>query len=134
MDELLKTDTGRSPIQQPNLAARMTNEIGEKAGQARDAAADLGRKTVERIDAQRTPAAETLDHTASALHRRADSAVGVVQATADTLHATAEYVRQHDIRTMLKDVEGLVRRYPGPALAVAAAAGFLVARVARTRM
>ena len=34
---------------------------------------------------------------------------------------------------MAKDVEELVRRYPGPALAIAAAVGFMTARVIRTR-
>ena len=34
---------------------------------------------------------------------------------------------------MAKDVKDLVRRYPGPALAVAAAVGFFAARAMRPR-
>lgn len=110
-------------------AARMKEQVG----QAKDAAADFGRKTVETIDAQRGPAAQTLDHTASALHQHADKVAGLAHATADKLHATADYVRTQDAKAMATDVADLVRRYPGPALAVAAAFGFMVARVVQTR-
>ena len=96
-------------------------------------AVDFGRKTVENIDAQRRPAASTLDHTASALHQQADKVAGVAHATADRLHATADYVRTQDMKSMANDAVDLVRRYPGPALAAAAAVGFLVARVVRPR-
>ena len=105
----------------------------EKAVQAKDAVADFGRKTVDNIDAQRGPAAATLDHTASALHQQADRVAGVAHATADKLHATADYVRTKDMKSMADDVVDLVRRYPGPALAAAAAVGFFVARAVRPR-
>jgi hypothetical protein len=133
MDEHIKTDLARQSGQRSGMAANMAEQVGEKVGQATNAVRDYGRKTVESIDAHRAPAAETLDHAASALHRGAASAVGAVQSTADTLHTTAEYVRRHDAQAMLKDVGALVRRYPGAALSVAAVAGFPVARVFRTR-
>ena len=103
------------------------------ARDASSAVADFGRKTVDSIDAQRGPAAATLDHTASALHQQVDRVAGVAHATADRLQATADYVRTRDMKSMADDVVDLVRRYPGPALAAAAAVGFLVARVVRTR-
>ena len=112
---------------------RMKDLVGDKAEQAKDAVSDFGRKTVESIDAQRGPAAVTLDQTASVLHRQADKVAGAAHATADTLQATAQYVRENDLKAMAKDVEDLVRRYPGPALAVAAVVGFVVARVVRTQ-
>jgi ElaB/YqjD/DUF883 family membrane-anchored ribosome-binding protein len=114
-------------------ATGMKEQFGEKAAQAKDAVTDFGRRTVETIDAQRGPAAVTLDQTASALHQQADKVAGVAHATADKLQATADYVRRNDMKAMAKDVEDLVRRYPGQALAAAAAVGFLVARVMRTR-
>jgi len=107
--------------------------IGERAAQAKDAVVDFGRKTVENIDAQRAPAAGTLDQTASVLHEQGERVAGAARATADRLHATADYVRKQDVKAMARDVEDLVRRYPGPALAIAAAVGFMTARVLRTR-
>jgi ElaB/YqjD/DUF883 family membrane-anchored ribosome-binding protein len=112
-------------------AARIREQVGEKAVQAKDAVIDFGRKTVDNLDAQRGPAAGTLDSTASVLHEQAERVAGAARATADKLHATADYVRNQDIKAMAKDVEDLVRRYPGPALAIAAAVGFMTARVLR---
>jgi ElaB/YqjD/DUF883 family membrane-anchored ribosome-binding protein len=43
-----------------------------------------------------------------------------------SLQTTPDYVRENDVKAMAKDVEDLVRRYPGPALGIAAAVGFLV--------
>jgi ElaB/YqjD/DUF883 family membrane-anchored ribosome-binding protein len=114
-------------------AAKLAEQVGEKAGQAKEAVADFGRKAVESIDARRAPAAVTLDRMASALHQQTDKVAGVAHATADKLQATADYVRKQDMKAMAKDVEDLVRRYPGPALAVAAAVGFMFARVMRPR-
>ena len=133
MENHLTRDLNSTSEQGNATATTMMDQVSEAAGQAKDAVVDFGRKTVERIDAQRGSAAVTLEDTASALHHQADKAAGVAHATADTLHATADYVRQHDLKAMAKDVEGLVRRYPGPALAAAAVLGFLVARVLRTR-
>lgn len=114
-------------------AARITDQVAQKADQAKEAVADFGRRTVEGIDARRGPTAATLDHSASALHQQADNVASVAHATADKLQVTADYVRTQDVAAMAKDVKDLVRRYPGPALAVAAAVGFFAARAMRPR-
>jgi len=114
-------------------AARIKEQVGERAALAKDAVVDFGRKTVDNIDAQRGTAAGTLDQTASRLHEQAERVAGAARVTADKLHATADYVRSQDLKAMAKDVEDLVRRYPGPALAIAAAVGFVTARVLRTQ-
>ena len=120
-----------APVQA--MASKLTDHIGCKADLAKEAVADFGRKAVESIDAQRRPAAATLDQSASALHQQADKVASVAHATANSLQATADYVRSQDMRAMANDVTDLVRRYPGPALACAAAVGFVAARLVRTR-
>ncbi len=45
--------------------------------------------------------------------------------------SAASYIREHDTRRMLQDFEILLRRYPAPMLAAAAACGFLVGRLFR---
>jgi len=133
MENQFTSDVNSASGQAMGSLAKMKEQAGEKAGQAKDAVVDFGRKTLDNIDAQRGTAAVTLDQSASTLHQQADRIAGVAHATADKLQATADYVRTQDVKAMAEDVQDLVRRYPGPALAVAAAVGFLVARGLRTQ-
>jgi hypothetical protein len=130
MDNTQDTDSNRaSGLDHGGLA----EQAAGKAREAKNAAVDFARKTVEGMDAQRRPAAATLDHAASTLQQHADNAAGVAHATSDRLRATAQYVRNNDMNDMGRHIGDLVRRYPGQALAAAAVAGFLVARAMRTR-
>jgi len=133
MDTKFGRDLHTEPAPGTGVVAKMTERVNEPATPAVAAVADAGRHAVEGIDAQRRPAAMRLDHTVSALHQQTDRVAGVAHSAADKLRATADYVRNHDLKAMAKDVEGLVRRYPGQALLAAAVMGFLVARVVRTR-
>jgi ElaB/YqjD/DUF883 family membrane-anchored ribosome-binding protein len=121
-------------------ATRAKEQVSTKIDEAKDKARELGsraaqtgRQATEKVDAQREPAARALENTASRLQdggdRIASAASGAVRSTTDKLHATADYIREHDVRDMLDDVQDLVRRHPGQALAAAAVAGFLVGKV-----
>jgi ElaB/YqjD/DUF883 family membrane-anchored ribosome-binding protein len=112
-------------------AARMKETVAQKANEAKDKIADLGRKTVDQIDAQRESVASTLNKTASALHEQGENAAGLAHTTADKLETTADYLRQHDLKAMMSDVEELAKRYPGQCLAAAVGVGFLLGRVFR---
>ena len=113
-------------------AARLKEQISDKAADVRDRVTDFGRRTAEKIDASREPAATTLDKTASSLHSGSDRVASAAHATADKIQATADYVRDHDFKEMFNDVTDLVKRYPGQSLAAAAVVGFLLARVMRS--
>jgi ElaB/YqjD/DUF883 family membrane-anchored ribosome-binding protein len=130
MDTHSKRD-GSSGVGSP--VAKITEQVGQASGQLKAAVADFGRKTVDTLDAQRGPVAATLERTASALHEQTENVAGAAHATADTLDATADYVRKRHVKSMAEDVTDLVRRYPGSALALAGVAGFLVARMFRSR-
>ena len=52
----------------------------------------------------------------------------IAHATAEKISSTADYVREHDVKQMIGDVETLVKNNPGPSLLIAAVFGFLVAR------
>ncbi len=112
-------------------AARLRDQIADKAAGVRDRVTDFGRRTADKIDASREPAAATLDKTASALHTKSDRVASAAHTTADKIQATADYVRHHDFKQMGNDVQDLVKRYPVQSLAAAAVLGFLVARVMR---
>jgi ElaB/YqjD/DUF883 family membrane-anchored ribosome-binding protein len=113
----------------------VTEHASQKAAQIKETVADLGRKAGDKLDEQRVRTASTLDSTASALHeggdRLASTASNAAHATANKMHAAADYLRDHDARAMMEDLEGLVRRYPGQALAAAAVVGFFAGRALR---
>ena len=130
--------------EQANASAEGQGAFGEAEQQAKrfterakEEVVSAGRKAVDTINEQREPAARSLGQAASALHERADNLPGVkkvsnlAHATADRLQETADYVRDHDVRAVMTDVEGVVRRHPGEALAAAAVVGFLFGRLFR---
>src|SRR3984893_4264378 len=118
-----------------NTETGIREQVTQRATQVKDKVADLGRKAGGKIDDQRVRTADTFDNTASALHeggdRFASSTSNAVHATADKIQTAADYLREHDARAMMNDFEGLVRRYPGQALAAAAVVGFLAGRALR---
>ena len=115
----------------------METAVGDLAKRARNAAAsmtDVAGDAVTAIDESRSTAADGLDSAASALHDRADDLPGgdgvrnFARATANRISTSADYVRSHDAKRMMADVETFVKGNPGSALVVAAAFGFLFAR------
>ena len=133
--------TSETPYGQPEggaaTAARM--KLSEKAAEVKEKVADFGRKTADNIDESRKNTAGALDQTAAKLHSggeqlsdvahtAADRISGAMHGTADKLQAAADYIRETDLKGMGEDLKDIVKRYPGPALAVAAVLGFIVAR------
>lgn len=127
-----KTTQGSNPTAADvRTAAR---DITEPARNAAASLSDAAGDAAAAIDERRSTAADGLDTAASALYERADDLPGgetvrnVARATADRLSTGADYVRSHDAKRMMADVELFVKSNPGPALAVAAAFGFLLGR------
>jgi ElaB/YqjD/DUF883 family membrane-anchored ribosome-binding protein len=114
-------------------AARMKEQVTSGLAEARDKVSDIGRQAVNKLDDSRQAAAGALDQTASSLHTGGDKISGAAHGAADSLQATADYVRQTDLKGMSRDLQDLVKRYPGESLAAAAVLGFLVARGLRGR-
>jgi hypothetical protein len=110
-------------------ATRM--KLAEKAADIKDRVADLGRKTVGKIDDSRETAAGALDATASTLHSRGDQLSGAAHTAANKLSVSADYVRQTSLKGMASDVQEVLKRYPVRTLAAGAVLGFLVARAFR---
>ena len=108
--------------------------VTERARNAASSVTDAAGDAAAALDERRSTAADGLDTAASALYDRADNLPGgetvrnVARATADRLSTGADYVRSHDAKRMMADVESFVKSNPGPALAVAAAFGFLLGR------
>jgi ElaB/YqjD/DUF883 family membrane-anchored ribosome-binding protein len=112
----------------------LADKISETASQATHKIKDLGRTTADKIDQNRDSAADGLDAAASKIHQQAENLPGgekvtnLAHSAADKLTSTADYVRQHDLSSMMTDVERLVKNNPGPSLLFAGVIGFLVGR------
>lgn len=132
MDGEHNTDARNYSSGAAGTAARMQEVVTDKANEAKEKVAEIGRRAVDKIDAQREPTASALGQTASALHDKGNMAANVAHRTAEKIQATADYIRENDVKSMANDVGSLVRRYPGASLAAAAVAGFLVARAFRS--
>lgn len=109
-------------------AARMKEQISETAADVKEKVTEFGRKAADRIDGSRESAAGALEQTATSMHSGGDKLSGVAHSAADKIQATADYVRRTDLKGMAEDVQDIVKRHPGQALAAAAILGFLVAR------
>ncbi len=109
-------------------ATGIKDQIADKASEARDKVAELGGKAVDKVDGSRESAAGVLDNTAASLHSSGDKLSEAAHSAAGSVEATADYVRRTDLKGMAADVQDIVKRYPGQALAAAAILGFLVAR------
>lgn len=127
-----KNPSADNPLQ--DSVGAMGARATDRANEARDAMSDLARTAAEKVNESREAAADGLDIAASAVRDRADQVPGgsrvkeFAHGAADRLSTTADYIRSHDATRVMADVEGLVKNNPGPALVVAAAFGFLLAR------
>ena len=112
----------------------ITDQASGAVSQVKAKAADLGRKAVDKIDENRGAAASGLENLATKLHDKAQSLPGGEKVTsaahtaASSLSSTADYIRDHDLDSMVADVQKIVKNNPGPALLAAAFVGFLVGR------
>jgi ElaB/YqjD/DUF883 family membrane-anchored ribosome-binding protein len=95
-----------------------------------DKAASFGQELVDRA----SDAKNSVSDAASTVYERAAELPGgqrvkeFASAAAERLSATADYVRDHDAKRMMADVETAVKNNPGPALLIAAAFGFVLGR------
>jgi ElaB/YqjD/DUF883 family membrane-anchored ribosome-binding protein len=112
----------------------MATPTADSPGASKGKAAEMGQKVVDTIEENRGAAASGLESAASTLREKAGTLPGgervasAARTTADAVGAAADYVRENDLKAMVADVQQVVRNNPGPALLIAAALGFLIAR------
>src|SRR5437763_15998859 len=117
-----------------DTASTVGEKMSDAASQAQDKVSSLGRAAAGKIDENRESAASGLESAASTLHEKAESLPGGQKVTelahtaADKLTSTADYVRRHEVNSMMADLETLVKNNPGPSLLGAVVIGFLVGR------
>jgi ElaB/YqjD/DUF883 family membrane-anchored ribosome-binding protein len=120
-----------------DTAQNVKDKVADTAATAKQKVSGVGRQATEKIDEKRAPAADALQGAASTLHEKAEELPGgetvrsVAHSAAEKLESTAGYIREHDVRAMVSDVEEIVKRNPGPSLLIAVAVGFLIGRAFR---
>jgi ABC-type transporter Mla subunit MlaD len=92
---------------------------------------DLGRMTVNQADSRREPIAKTLNKTAATLHDQAETVAGLAHAAANKLEATANFLRENDLESVIDSVKKLAKRHPVQCLAAVTIVGFVVAHLVR---
>ncbi len=118
----------------PQSGSSVSDRVSDAVQQTKSKISDFSSAAADRVDQNRAVAASGLDGAAETLHQRADQLPGgpkvsnLAHSAADKMSATANYVRQHDVNSMMGDVESLVKKNPAPALLFAAVAGFLIGR------
>ena len=114
--------------------ASFGKELADRASEAKDSISDAARAAVKKVDEGRSMAADRLDGVVAAVQERVGELPGgqqlkdLASAAADRVSTTADYVRTHDAKRMMADVETVVKNNPGPALLVAAVFGFVLGR------
>jgi uncharacterized protein YukE len=130
----MPSETTHQDNQVLDAASRVSDKISDAASAAKNAVSDLGRSTAATADENRGAAARGLQTAASALRQNANSLPGgekvsdLARSAADTLASTGDYVRDHDVSSMMIDLERVVKNNPGPSLLAVATIGFLVGR------
>ena len=115
-------------------AAAAAGDLAQRARNAAASMTDAAGNAAAALAESRSTTADGLDTAASAIHERADDLPGGVRirnfarATADRLNTSADYVRSHDAKRMMADVETFVKSNPGPTLVAAVAFGVLLGR------
>ena len=114
--------------------ASFGKELADRASEAKDSVSDMARTAAKTVDEGRSMAADRLESAASAVHERVGELPGgqrvkeIASVAADRLNTTADYMRTHDAKRMMADLETVVKNNPGPALLVAAVFGFVLGR------
>jgi ElaB/YqjD/DUF883 family membrane-anchored ribosome-binding protein len=115
-------------------ASSFGKELAERASEAKDSISDMARTATKKVDEGRSMAADRLEGVASAVQERVGELPGgqrvkeLASAASDRLSTTADYMRTHDAKRMMADMETVVKNNPGPALLVAAVFGFVLGR------
>jgi ElaB/YqjD/DUF883 family membrane-anchored ribosome-binding protein len=119
----------------PSSEFNVSDRAMDAVEQTKRKITEFGATAADKIDQNRAAAADGLEGAAETLHQKADQlhqggerVSDFAHTAADKINATADYVRQNNFKDMVDDVQKVVKKNPGPALAVAAGLGFLVAR------
>ena len=117
-----------------SMADKAAESISDAANTIREKTNELGRNAMASIDEGRISVAGTLHNAAAGMHDNAGrlpSGPDMAHATANQVEAVSGYLKGHNAKQMMADVEALVKKNPVPSVLIAGALGFLLSRAFR---
>jgi hypothetical protein len=105
---------------------QIASQLGEKLHETLEHAEGLSRKAGKQLDEARRFTADALKGSASSVRDANEAIDGLAGRAAATLDSTATYIRRHDSKGMLLDLQQIIWRHPTSLALGAAAAGFLL--------
>jgi ElaB/YqjD/DUF883 family membrane-anchored ribosome-binding protein len=115
-----------------------SDTVADAANRAQEQAKRYGQRAMDAVESGRESAASTLDSAASGIRSKADSLPGgadvsrFARRAADKIGGAAQYLREHEVKDMMSEVESFVKEHPAQALLGAALVGFLAGRSMRS--
>lgn len=115
-----------------------SDAIADAASRAEEQAKRYGQRAMDAVNAGRETAASKLDSAASGIRSKADSLPGgadvsqFARRAADKIGGAAQYLREHEVKDVMSEVESFVKEHPAQALLGAAVIGFLAGRSMRS--
>jgi ElaB/YqjD/DUF883 family membrane-anchored ribosome-binding protein len=118
-------------------SAFTSESLADTATRAQEQAKRYGQRAMDAMESGRQSAASTLDNAASGIRSKADSLPGgtdvsrFARRAADKIGGAAQYLREHEVKDMMSEVESFIKEHPAQALLGAALVGFLAGRSMR---
>ena len=105
------------------------SQLGSKVSEIRDQVEDLGRAAGKKLDQTRNETAAAFHTAASSVRttgRHSSEKIDTLATSAaEKLDATASYIQDHDMRSLIASIRHIVRRHPTRSVMVASGIGFL---------
>ena len=115
-----------------------SDTVADAANRAQQQAKRYGQRAMDAVESGRESAATSLDNAASGIRAKADSLPGgpdvsrFARRAADKIGGAAQYLRDHEVKDMMSEVQSFVKEHPAQALLGAAVVGFLAGRARRS--
>jgi hypothetical protein len=115
-----------------------SDTVADAANRAQQQAKRYGQRAMDAVESGRESAATSLDSAASGIRAKADSLPGgpdvsrFARRAADKIGGAAQYLRDHEVKDMMSEVQSFVKEHPAQALLGAAVIGFLAGRARRS--
>ena len=112
--------------------------VADATSRMQDQAKRYGQRAMDAVESSRESAPSTLDSAVSGIRSKADALPGgadvsqFARRAADKIGATAQYIREHEVKDMMSEVEDFIKSHPAQALLGAVVVGFLAGRSMRS--
>jgi hypothetical protein len=128
-------ETSRTSTQERESSDSRSETFGKMGDAVSDAKAGVQDRVASGADAGIDKTAEGLESAAEKIRSRTEGEEGMKSAVqekaADAMEKTAGYLKEHDSKELMHDLEEFVKAHPLQAAVGALAAGYVIGKIAR---